>query len=103
MSSDFITPIVPIKTFEQLKTAMPENSTAEGGSMFKSIFDNAVNDVKETQRDLDEKQYLLATGQLDDPHTLTIAAEQAQLTVDLLVQLRNSAIESYNELIRINL
>ncbi|HCR83117.1 MAG TPA: flagellar hook-basal body complex protein FliE, partial [Lachnospiraceae bacterium] len=32
-----------------------------------------------------------------------IAASEAQLSVDMLVQLRNKAIESYNELMRISL
>ena len=71
--------------------------------MFRSIFENAVNDVKTTQADLEDKQYLLATGQIDDAHTVPIAAAQAQLSIDLLVQLRNKALDAYNELMRISL
>ena len=52
---------------------------------------------------LEDKQYLLATGQIDDAHTVPIAAAEAQLSVDLLVQLRNKAVEAYNELMRISL
>ena len=71
--------------------------------MFRSIFENAVNDVKTTQADLEDKQSLLATGQIDDAHTVPIAAAQAQLSIDLLVQLRNKALDAYNELMRISL
>ena len=71
--------------------------------MFRSIFENAVNDAKTTQADLEDKQYLLATGQIDDAHTVPIAAAQAQLSIDLLVQLRNKALDAYNELMRISL
>ncbi len=78
-------------------------AVANNGGMFSSIFSNALEGVKETQTDLEEKQYLLATGQLDDVHTLSVAAAEAQLNVDLLVQLRNNALESYNELLRISI
>lgn len=75
----------------------------EGGSLFSDIFNNAVHDVKETEANLEQQQYLLATGQIDDAHTVPIAASEAQMAVDMLVQLRNKALESYNELMRINL
>ena len=75
----------------------------EGMYGSKVFFEDAVNDVKTTQQDLEDKQYLLATGQIDDAHTVPIAAAQAQLSIDLLVQLRNKAIDAYNELMRISL
>ena len=58
---------------------------------------------KDSQKNLEDKQYLLATGQIDDAHTIPIALSEAQLSVDLLVQLRNKAVEAYNELMRISL
>ena len=57
-----------------------------------------MNDSKETDAEKNEAQYLLATGQLDNPAELTIAASKAQIAVDLLVQLRNKALDAYNEL-----
>ena len=49
------------------------------------------------------KQYLLATGQLDDAHSLPIAQAKAGISIDLLVTLRNKALESYNELLKMNI
>ena len=40
-------------------------------------------------------------GETDDPHNLMIAANKAELSVELLVQLRNKALESYDQLIKI--
>lgn len=51
---------------------------------------------------MENKQYLLSTGQLDDAHSLPIAEAKAALSVDLLISLRNKALESYNELIKIS-
>ena len=101
IESGFITPIQKMETIGELKKN--ENVQQDGGSLFSDIFNNAVNDVKETQANLEQQQYLLATGQIDDAHTVPIAASEAQMAVDMLVQLRNKALESYNELMRISL
>ena len=71
--------------------------------MIKDIFDNVVESVKDTGDDYAKQQYLLAIGEIEDPHTVTIAATKAQISLDLMIQLRNKAMESYNELMRINL
>ncbi len=100
MNNGFIAPIDRLQTFSQMKET---NITNDDSGIFANIFQNAIDDVTETQKNLEHKQYLLATGQLDDAHTVTIAASEAQLSVDMLVQLRNKALEAYNELIRIGL
>ncbi len=100
---EFITPIQKMTTIDELKQMQSVNSKGTSSNIFESIFSNAVENVKSTQSDLEEKQYLLATGQIDDTHTVSLAAAEAQLSVDLLVELRNKAIESYNELMRISL
>jgi flagellar hook-basal body complex protein FliE len=101
MDTGFITPIQIWGSLSETgKTAQAENS---GNGMFKSIFENAVKDVTDTQSKLEQQQYLLSTGQIDDVHNVTIAASEAQLSVDMLIQLRNKAVESYNELMRISL
>lgn len=102
MGESFITAIQPIKFgegFEQVNKAAEQN----GVTAFKSIFDEAVQNVKTTETDLVEKQYLLATGQIEDAHSVAIASSQAQLAVDMLVSMRNKALESYNEIMRISL
>jgi flagellar hook-basal body complex protein FliE len=101
MSNDFIVPIQSM-TFGTDSVSKTSGTTSES-NLFKSIFEDAINDVKTTQQDLEDKQYLLVTGQIDDGHTVSIAAAQAELSIDLLVQLRNKAVDAYNELMQISL
>lgn len=75
----------------------------EGARLFKDVFRSAIDNVKNSQLDVENKQYLLATGQLSDAHSLPIAEAKAQISLDLLVSLRNKALEGYNELMKINL
>ena len=70
---------------------------------FTDIFQSAINAVRETDAEKTEMEYLMATGQLDNPALLTIASTKASLSVELLVQLRNQAMDAYNELMRISL
>ena len=102
MATEFITPIQPLK-FGSGGIKTSNSVVEEGTALFKEIFSDMVQNVKDTQKNLEDKQYLLATGQIDDAHTVPIAAAEAQLSVDLLVQLRNKAVEAYNELMRISL
>ncbi len=76
---------------------------ASGESMFTQIFQSMVDNVKETDAAKNEAYYALVTGQLDNPAEATIAASQALTATQLLVQMRNRALDAYNELIRISL
>ncbi|MGL5434611.1 MAG: flagellar hook-basal body complex protein FliE [Lachnospiraceae bacterium] len=98
----FITQIKPweaISGFEQ-GVAPGQSGTA---TMFQDVFKNVVNQVYETGRDVEQKQYLLAAGQLDDAHSLPIAEAKAALSLDVMISLRNKAMESYNELLKMNI
>ncbi|MBS4982378.1 MAG: flagellar hook-basal body complex protein FliE [Lachnospiraceae bacterium] len=102
MSEMFITPIQPMKIGDGI-TSAGQSGTQAGVSAFKGIFENAVNNVKTTEDDLVNKQFLLATGQIEDAHSVMIAASEAQIAVDMLVSLRNKALDAYNEIMRISL
>lgn len=102
--ASFIIPMQPWGTIGNLNMNGSQEAVVvnEEASLFKDIFRTAVNQVKETQADVEYKQYLLSTGQLDDAHTLPIAEAKASLSVDVLIGLRNKTIESYNELIKMS-
>ncbi|MDD3569815.1 MAG: flagellar hook-basal body complex protein FliE [Lachnospiraceae bacterium] len=97
--------IVPIQRLDALKdlASVKETSKTDNTVSFKNIFEEAIANVKNTEDDLAKEQYLFATGQTDNTHDITIAASKAQISVDLLVQLRDKALNAYNELIKLNL
>ena len=76
---------------------------ASGESMFTQIFQSMVDNVKETDAAKNEAYYALVTGQLDNPAEATIAASQALTATQLLVQMRDRALDAYSELMRISL
>ncbi len=87
------------------RTNEKENTTSSqnGFPVFADVFQNAINDVKQTDAEYSEAQYLLATGQLDNPAVATIAGTKATLSVQLLAELRNKALDAYSEITRMSI
>ncbi|MCI8608155.1 MAG: flagellar hook-basal body complex protein FliE [Firmicutes bacterium] len=90
------------QTFPTMEEQKTENENLIGAG-FADIFKSAIENVRATDDEKNKAEYLLATGQLDNPAELTIAATKAATAVSLLVQLRNKALDAYNELMRINI
>ena len=98
MNIQRIEPIRPLLATES--TAVSDaGQTRNQPTMFQDIFQSMVDNVKET----DAAYYALATGQLDNPAVASIAATQAELSLSLLIQMRNKALDAYSELMRISL
>ena len=99
-----ITPIIPLRP-----AAVPDQAgaagtnTQQGGTMFSDVLRSAIENVKQTDAEVSQTQYLMATGQLDNPAALTIASTKNEIAVELLVQLRDRALNAYSELTRISL
>lgn len=96
-----IAPIQPIQSIADLSKVTKSNETSNT-LPFQDLFQDAVNNVKTTDTNLNQELYKLATGQSDNLHNLTIASQKATLSVELLVQLRNKALDAYNEVMRMS-
>lgn len=97
--------ITLMKEWGPVQDLQPAKRVPEGKEetpIFKDVFNNVVGQVYSTQKDVETKQFLLATGQLDDAHSLPIAEAKAALSIDVLISLRNKAMESYNELMKMS-
>ncbi len=72
-----------ISPIERMETLMPGTQPAKPKSAwedteFGMVFRSAIDQVKETDREMSEAEYLLATGQLDNPAAVTIASRRRQ-------------------------
>ena len=87
------------------QTNEKENTTSSqnGFPVFADVFQNAINDVKQTDAEYSEAQYFLATGQLDNPAAATIAGTKATLSVQLPAELRTTPLDAYSETTRMRL
>ena len=95
-------PISPL--WEAFPTSKPQatEAAASGSSVFADIFNTLVDNVRETADTVAKNEYLLSTGQLDNPAALQLAHLKADAATSLLVQMRDKVLNAYSELSRIS-
>ena len=98
-----LAPITPLASLGRSKDVEAVSEGKNGESIFESIFRNAIQNVKDTDAEFTQAQYLLSTGQLDNPATALIAYTKEEVAVNLLIQLRNRAMDAYSELTRMSI
>jgi flagellar hook-basal body complex protein FliE len=100
-----ITPITSIKPLSgaasvtRIDRADPSDAV-DPASSFKEQVTKAIKQVNDLQHQADNAAVRLATGDLEDVHQAMIAMQKAKLALDFTIQVRNKVIESYQEIMR---
>lgn len=71
-----------------------------GATSFQDALKNALNEVSRLDHAADAHVQAMAQGKPVEPHELMMAVEQANLALDLLIEVRNRLLEGYQELTR---
>lgn len=101
--------ITPINTTEILNSISASNSaqntekTSKSYIPFEDILKDAIANVIETDNAVQMDAIRIAAGDADSLHKITIDIAKADLAVQTLVQVRNKALDAYNEIMRITL
>lgn len=94
--------ILPVA--QPLETSQVKNTSktnGEGG--FGEVLNNAINKLNQTQIKADETMQGFLVGDVQDIHQVTIAMQEAKLTMQLAVEVRNKIVEAYQEISRMQL
>lgn len=75
----------------------------QGKINFGEILNEALNKVNDDQIFADEMDRMLATGEVDNVHEVTIAAQKAQLTLNLAVEIKSQLMDAYKEIMRLQI
>lgn len=67
---------------------------------FSQQLTEALKNVNELQVKADDMATKLVLGEVDDLHQVTVAMEQAKMSLQLAVQVRNKIVEAYQEIAR---
>ena len=84
---------------------LPNAGALEGGSrsgtaQFASWIAKELSSVNTKIADSDSMLQRLATGEVDNLHQVMVSLEEAKLSFQLLVQVRNKLLEAYSEILR---
>ena len=80
------------------------NNSGAGDSVkdksFKSTINSFLTDVNSLLNDSGKQVQDLAAGKVDNIHDVMIAAEKANISLELVVEIRNKLLEAYQEMMR---
>ena len=96
--------IVPMSGIAPLPNILPNTKTDETSSAsFADIFKQAIQNAEDTQKVCQEDSVKVSLGEVDDLHTVQINMEKASAALEVLVSMKNTAIDAYNEIMRMNI
>ncbi|PPK66476.1 flagellar hook-basal body complex protein FliE [Actinokineospora auranticolor] len=93
--------IAPPAVAEPIAIGDTSAATSASGLSFGSIIGSALENTEKVQDRASQLAIKAATGNEIDVHNYLAAATEANLTTQLTVQVRNKAIEAFNEIMRL--
>jgi flagellar hook-basal body complex protein FliE len=67
---------------------------------FRQVLSKALTEVNRLQQDAEQKTRLLLTGEQIELHQVMLAAQKAELALELTQTIRNKVVEAYQEIMR---
>jgi flagellar hook-basal body complex protein FliE len=90
-----------ITLVSQLKAlSTPTLQPAAAAPGFADMLKSALADTSRLQVEADRAAVALQTGEAKNIHEVTIAMEKAEVSLRLMVSMRNKAVEAYQEIMR---
>ncbi|NQS98237.1 MAG: flagellar hook-basal body complex protein FliE [candidate division Zixibacteria bacterium] len=83
-----------------LKGMTPKGKEGADETSFKDVISQFIKDVDTMQKVSDESVKNYATGEITDIHQVMKAAEEANMSFQLMMEVRNRLVESYREIMR---
>lgn len=97
--------IIPISAHPAQTSSVPGvgNTRATGSATpFKDMFETALKNIDEADAQKAQDTLALAMGEVDDLAAISNNSLKAEIALQMLVQTRNKVLDSYQELMRIN-
>lgn len=82
------------------KSAIINLPTAPAGASFSNLIDHAVSEVDGKMKAADVQQAKVLTGETSNLHQAMISIQEANVAFSLMVEVRNKLVDSYQELMR---
>jgi flagellar hook-basal body complex protein FliE len=77
-----------------------ESQTSEDVKSFGEYLGDALKTTNSLQKNSEKMDKALAAGQISDVSQVVLAAEKADIALQLTLQLRNKAVDAYQEIMR---
>ena len=95
---------ISLPDLEKLSYEFPSSSVspAQSGGSFSNLLGNFINDVSEKQSAAGDAVNGLLSGKNVSLHQAMISMEEASVSFQMMVEVRNKLLDSYQELMRMS-
>ncbi|WP_234978476.1 flagellar hook-basal body complex protein FliE [Bacillus tuaregi] len=83
-----------------LKTSQAARTSSEAQKSFSTFLKESIEQVNQAQIESDKLTEKLALGQNVDLHQVMIASQKASISMQMTLEIRNKAVEAYQEMMR---
>ncbi len=98
--ADQIQPIKPAAIQPLSPAPSAPTGQTESGKSFKEILSDYMDKYNEVQKEYQTSVADLVTGKTDNIAEVVSAAQKAEITSKLMIQLRNKIVDAYEEIMR---
>ncbi|HHU69505.1 MAG TPA: flagellar hook-basal body complex protein FliE [Thermoanaerobacterales bacterium] len=94
---------IKLTNSNNLNTSSAKSAKNDGKFTFKDLLYRELEKVNSLQKDMEYLNKKLVIGEVDNIHEVVIAAEKAEMALQITLQIRNKVLDAYNEIMRMQL
>ncbi len=87
-----------LNSINSISEEKPENTVS-----FATFLNESLEKVSSLEKESQDYTLKLATGELENIHEAMIAAEKADVALQLTMKIRNKILDAYNEIMRMQI
>jgi flagellar hook-basal body complex protein FliE len=81
-------------------SGIASGGSSPGGSAFQSVLGDAISKVESFQNDATSSVNKFLSGEGEELHKVALATQQADLSFQLFMQVRNKVVTAYNQVMQ---
>ncbi|HTB19741.1 MAG TPA: flagellar hook-basal body complex protein FliE [Bryobacteraceae bacterium] len=96
-------PITSLRPPVALPALTPVNPSPQAGAGFSSVLADAIGRVDQFQQSAQSSIGKFLSGEDEEVHKVALATQQAAMSFDLFLQVRNKVVSAYQEVMRMQM
>ena len=95
-------PILPVSSVSLVDAIRPAGAS-QGGGAFQDVLATAIQTVESSGNNASASVERFLSGEGEELHTTIMAAQRAELSFDMFLQVRNKVVSAYQEIMRMQM
>jgi len=96
---------VPISSISSISNVAPIQSPAQASApgAFQNVLNSAIQTIESANNDATTAVQKFLSGENEELHTAALAVQQASITFDLGLQVRNKVVDAYQQIMQMQM